>query len=167
MKKEQDVDTNVNEVTATTPTNKARRNNDQSKVVNCKFCCNKHKYGRKFCPAFGKRCFNCNKMHHFSKDCIQLIKDGVKYVKNPTHQLSFDDSLYHLELVSNVSPDSKQWFINLMLRVDDCRQCEVKCQFDCRSACNTMGFAQYCKLPVQTLLNWKIFKRSCACTTVQ
>ena len=33
-----------------------------------------------------------------------------------------------------------------MLRVNDCPQCEVKCQLDCRSMCNTMGYAQYCKL---------------------
>ena len=37
MKKEQDVNTDVNEVTATTPTNKVRRNSAQSKFVSCKF----------------------------------------------------------------------------------------------------------------------------------
>ena len=45
MKKEQDVNTDVNEVTATTPTNKVRRNSAQSKVVSCKFCGYKHQYG--------------------------------------------------------------------------------------------------------------------------
>ena len=145
MKKEQDVNTDVNEVTATTPTNKVRRNSAQSKVVSCKFCGYKHEYGRKFCPEFGKRCFNCNKMNHFLKACTQL-RDGVKNVKNQSHELSSDDSLYHLELVSNVSPDNKQWFINLMFRVNDCPQCEVKCQLDCGFTCYTMGYAQYCKL---------------------
>ena len=145
MKKEQDVVTDVNEVTATTLTNKVRRNNAQSKVVSCKFCGNKRKYGRKFYPAFGKRCFNCNKMNQFSKACTQL-GDRVKYVKDQSHQLSSDDSLYYLELVSNVSPDNKQWFINLMVRVNDCPQCEVKCQLNCGSTCNTMGYAQCCKL---------------------
>ena len=33
-----------------------------------------------------------------------------------------------------------------MLRVNDCPQCEVKCQLDCGFTCNTMGYAQYCKL---------------------
>ena len=79
MKKEQDVNTDVNEVTAIAPTNKVRRNSDQSKVVSCKFCGCKHEHGRKFCPAFGKRCFNCKKINHFSKACTQL-RDGVKYV---------------------------------------------------------------------------------------
>ena len=119
MKKEQVVNTDVNEVTATTPTNKVRRNSAQSKVVGCKFCGYKHEYGGKFCPAFGKRCFNCNKMNHFSKARTQL-RDSVKYVKDQSHELPSDYSLYHLELVSNVSPDNKQWFINLMLRVNDC-----------------------------------------------
>ena len=41
-------------------------------------------------------------MNHFSKACTQL-RDGVKYVKAQSHELSSDDSLYHLELVSNVS----------------------------------------------------------------
>ena len=145
MKKEQDVNTDVNEVTARTPTNKVRKNSAQSKVVSCKFCGYKYEYGRKLCPAFGKRCFNCNKMNHFSKACTQL-KGGVKYVKDQSHELSSDDSLYHLELVRNVSPDNKQWFINLMLRVNNCPQSEVKCQLDCGSTCNTMGYAQYCKL---------------------
>ena len=84
-------------------------------------------------------------MNRFSKACTQL-RVCVKYVKDLSHELSSDDSLYHLELVSNVSPDNKQWFINLRLRVNDCPQCEVKCQLDCGSTCNTMGYAQYCKL---------------------
>ena len=145
MKKEQDVDTDVNEVIAITPTNNVRRNNAQNKVVSCKFCGKKHEYGRKFCPAFGKRYFNCNKMNHFLEACTQL-RDGVTYVKDQSHQLSSDDSLYHLELVSNLSPDSKQWFIKLMLRVNDCPQCEVKCQLDCGCTRNTIGYAQHCKL---------------------
>ena len=48
MKIEQDVDTDVNEVTAITPANNVRRNNSQSKAVSCKFCGKKHKFGRKF-----------------------------------------------------------------------------------------------------------------------
>ena len=84
-------------------------------------------------------------MNHFSKTCTQF-RDGVKYVKDESHQLSSNDSLYHLELVSNVSPDSKQWFINLLIRLNDCPQCEVKCQLDGGFTCNAMGYAQYCKL---------------------
>ena len=76
MKKKYDVDTDVNEVAAVVPTDNVRRNNAQSNVVSCKLCGNKHEYGRKFCPAFGKRCFNSTKMNHFSKACTQL-RDGV------------------------------------------------------------------------------------------
>ena len=46
-------------------------------------------------------------MNHFSKAYTQP-RDGVKLVKDQSHQLSSDNSFYHLELINNVSPDSKQ-----------------------------------------------------------
>ena len=38
---------------------------------NCSYCgTNTHEKGKN-CPAFGKKCFNCNKFNHFSKMCRQ------------------------------------------------------------------------------------------------
>ena len=38
----------------------------------CKFCCQRHQWGRDFCPAWNKKCNKCLKKNHFS--CSGLCK---------------------------------------------------------------------------------------------
>ena len=39
---------------------------NNSEPKDCKFCLKKHKWGRSFCPAYGKPCNTCKKPNHFS-----------------------------------------------------------------------------------------------------
>ena len=42
------------------------RMNEYQVQKECKFCLKKHKWGRNFCPAFGKACMACRKQNHFA-----------------------------------------------------------------------------------------------------
>ena len=42
-------------------------------LIECKFCGKKHRYGRVFCPAYGKQCSRCHGRNHFSIKCKQTI----------------------------------------------------------------------------------------------
>lgn len=37
--------------------------------IRCRFCATDHKYGSKYCPAFGKNCLYCGIKNHSSKAC--------------------------------------------------------------------------------------------------
>ena len=58
------------------------------KKIACKFCGGKHAYGRNLYPAFGKRCFNCNKPNHFSSVCTQPHKN-IKCVEEEAQNDKF------------------------------------------------------------------------------
>ena len=114
------------------------------KKITCKFC---GACGKNLCPAFGKGCFNCNKPNHFSNVCAQLHKN-IKYLEEEDAQKddSLEDFLYHIRPVKTVSGQDKQWFVNLPLSANKQRHNGVKCQLDCGSTCNTIGYAQFRKL---------------------
>ena len=47
----------------------------------CKFCVRTHPFGRNNCPAWGKKCFECQGMNHFAKSTVRganTKKDNVK-----------------------------------------------------------------------------------------
>ena len=48
--------------------NSSRNGNNEPR--DCKFCLKKHKWGRNFCPAFGKTCNACKKNNHFEGSSI-------------------------------------------------------------------------------------------------
>lgn len=50
----------------------------------CKFCLRQHQFGRKNCPAWGKRCHECNEVNHFAKSVIckrDNVEVGVKGIQ--------------------------------------------------------------------------------------
>ena len=75
------------------------------KTIACKFCGGKHVYSRNLCPAFGKRCFNCNEPNRFSSVCTQPHKN-IKCAEGEEEAQkdnSSEDSLYHIRPVETVS----------------------------------------------------------------
>ena len=40
-------------------------------TIKCKFCGTYHKFGRNNCPAYGKKCSNCNGNNHFQSVCMR------------------------------------------------------------------------------------------------
>ena len=119
------------------------------KKIACKFCGGKHTYGKNLCPAFGKRCFNCNKPNHFSSVCTQPHKN-IKCVEEEEEEArkdnSAEDFLYYIRPVETVSGQGKQWFVNVKLSVNNQRHSDVRCQLDCGLTCNTIGYVQFRKL---------------------
>ena len=41
--------------------------------IDCRFCGKNHKYGRNFCPAYGKQCTRCHGRNHFKATCQRQI----------------------------------------------------------------------------------------------
>ena len=64
-------------------------------VINCKFCLQKHVFGRESCPAWGKKCRECGLNNHFSKSVV-CKQNGEK----PTHGKSDQEHLGALFLGS-------------------------------------------------------------------
>ena len=46
-----------------------KKEDEQTYMRNCKFCARKHKWGREFCPAYGKVCEGCGEKNHFVAKC--------------------------------------------------------------------------------------------------
>ena len=40
----------------------------------CKFCGTVHVWGRKKCPAYGKKCSKCKRFNHYAKQCGEIGK---------------------------------------------------------------------------------------------
>ena len=49
----------------------------ETKKSKCKYCGLIHTWGKGHCPAYGKKCNNCNKYNHFRKMCKQAEKTDV------------------------------------------------------------------------------------------
>ena len=92
------------------PKSFGKRENENKKKFNRKFCGKKHEYGRDFCPAYGKRRFKCNRPNHFTEVCMQA-KRNIKFVSGERDQQcndSSEDSLYCAETVSAISENKRQ-----------------------------------------------------------
>lgn len=50
-------------------------NNSYQQPPPCKFCNRKHKFGRNFCPAYGKTCSSCKLLNHFHTSSICKVKN--------------------------------------------------------------------------------------------
>ncbi|KAL4704566.1 hypothetical protein ACJJTC_018958 [Scirpophaga incertulas] len=47
------------------------------KSIECGYCGYQHQYGK--CPAFGKKCSNCNKLNHFAKKFARGFHAGLPF----------------------------------------------------------------------------------------
>lgn len=63
-------------------------NENKSEQTICKYCNFCHKFGTKFCPAFGKKCNMCSKANHFASVCK---------MKNVSTLSVYDDSSYDFD----------------------------------------------------------------------
>ena len=58
--------------------NKNKSYRQEEIIVKCKFCTGQHKKGQ--CPAYNKRCNNCQKLNHFAKCCTRPKLRTIKHV---------------------------------------------------------------------------------------
>ena len=57
----------------------------QQQQRKCKYCGKDHQWGRDYCPAYGKQCKECLKMHHFSRMCKSSSKRKPKGAVRKLH----------------------------------------------------------------------------------
>lgn len=73
-------------------------NENRSDRNNCKYCNYSHKFGTKYCPAYGKTCKSCSRDNHFSSVCR---------LKNVSTLSPFSDSDYDFD-------DNNEFFIGTL-----------------------------------------------------
>lgn len=72
--------------------NRSKSNNDDGfENSRCKYCNYSHKFGTKFCPAYGKKCKSCSKENHFSTVC-RLKNVSTLSQCNESDDYDFDDN---------------------------------------------------------------------------
>ena len=101
-------------------------------IRQCKFCTGTHNKGQ--CPAWGKRCNYCQKMHHFSKCCQarhrNVTKQGVVHA-NLSDSVKVDD--YDVCYSSSCTGPPKEWKI-----VVKCEGRDLSLKVDTGSSCNVI-----------------------------
>ena len=58
--------------------NQNKSDRQEEIIARCKFCAGQHKRGQ--CPAYNKRCNNCQKLNHFAKCCTRPESRTMKHV---------------------------------------------------------------------------------------
>ena len=54
------------------------------KSAGCESGCGKiHRWGQRYCPAYGQTCGSCGKMNHFATACKSRIRRGRRYEQRP------------------------------------------------------------------------------------
>lgn len=70
LKAKKEEEDNVNYLHGKSKVAGMRNNFSNSNNVSCKFCGRNHAFGKKYCPAWGKKCINCGQLNHFAKSLL-------------------------------------------------------------------------------------------------
>ena len=99
----------------------------------CRYCGRKHKFEKEACPALSKRCYNCNKKDHFSKQYRILIVYGVD------NECSNDEEVFFVNAVKTSA--SQPALVTCIVN----EQHKVVFEIDTGASCNILPFADYVK----------------------
>ena len=53
------------------------------KSAGCEYCGKIHRWGQRYCPAYGQTCGSCGKVNHFATACKSRIRRGRRYEQRP------------------------------------------------------------------------------------
>ena len=114
-------------------------NANHKETKRCKYCGGKHRFGKRNCPAFGKRCSACGIMNHFASQC--MAKANVNVVKRE----SGSDDEYCLTLESldkseilRVHSANDHEFARKLFATISLGNSMVKFQLDSGATCNLL-----------------------------
>ena len=117
----------------------------------CKFCAEKHVWGKKRCSAYGEKCTKCGALHHNAKACRNFAESSKEKKTKPrrTHQLeetdkSSEDSdtsedCFNLETVGAVHTGEEKLMVTLNLQSSSGSSVELDCEIDSGSSCCVMA----------------------------
>lgn len=111
----------------------------------CSYCSTKHDYRK--CPAYGKRCSSCGRLHHFARACRQ--RQRGQHVEAVTAEQDGDDTQHMFlgECTDNIL--SNDWSVDLILN-NDIRECF---KVDTGADVNILNYFAYSKLIHKTKLH--------------
>lgn len=116
---------------------------------NCKFCGDSHKFGARFCPAFGKICTKCNKPNHYSKVCRsdrsvnEIAEETAQNQDTVTQAAPYvnGDDHFFLESLELLTVSNNQAFININIEGQS-----VRMKLDTGSQVNALPVSMASKL---------------------
>ena len=92
---------------------------------------------------------NAIKKNHFGNVCKTKANLSVKSLDAVCNDTEYSEigklfSLTHE--IGAVSSKGKRWFVTLEVKMPNCESQLVKCQLDTGSTCNTISYADFCKI---------------------
>lgn len=87
----------------------------------CKFCGESHKFGARFCPAYGKTCTNCNRPNHYAKVCnstravneVAVAEEQTQDDDVENDQEANQEDHFFLESLDLMTVSNNQAFVNI------------------------------------------------------
>ena len=102
----------------------------------CKFCGTAHKFGKKECPAYGKSCTKCKRLHHFSSVCWS---SSVHNIAESDEELSEYEELRKIDEDINVSNINDQILAHMKIGCSREKPVEVTFEIDSGAHCNIIS----------------------------
>ena len=109
----------------------------QDNTSSCRNCGKSH--APRQCPAYGKKCFNCDKSNHFTKVC-RAKKKIYAIEQDKTHMVK-DEPLFIGAVNSNKTKQNKEGFKTLRIQ-----QQEITFKIDTGSQANILPYSMFKKL---------------------
>jgi len=136
--------------TSTSTTKKKEDSHRKKEDDGCFFCGGQHAKGRSNCPAYGRKCNNCKRLHHFSKVCQQrrvhhfeeeIETEEEEEDENQSSDTSDEDCFMITKDLGSVSTGGKNWTATMKLNGLD-----TICRLDSGSDCNVMSYTTCCQI---------------------
>lgn len=126
--KEDESDAGINKI------KRSARNDQRMDLIDCGYCGTKHERKKTNCPAFGKKCLECNVKNHFAAVCRSKNKVQRKSVKETMIEDS-DDSDTSMILQIGEGTLKGDLFVKISNEVFK----KTKCVLDTGSEANVIG----------------------------
>ena len=130
-------------------TNRTLGDKQKSKsIVDCRFCGLSHVTGR--CPAYGKRCNNCEQFNHFSRVCKHKGNRSLKVVGCNGNDSDSDDDFF-VHVVDGVNAKGNGWYLDCLVN-----QHSINCQVDTGAQVSVIGLEQLVKLGIREVRSTRV-----------
>ena len=96
------------------------------------------------CPAFGKKCFNCEKMNHFARKCRGKNNKAGQVNQTTEVEQKAEEDLYCFSSISDGDePKARKAVINMQISEPEAENMTVQFQIDTGSQCDILPISLY------------------------